>query len=181
MASPIGLRSPTGVVRLNPPMDTVIGVDDDLVMLAEDDVLIQLDATSRRRSTRAPSPHRCRCLARPRTPCCSAGTTARPKIVRLLDSFAEPGSRLVVASQHEDPTARLQSVLLNMRSDFGECDLNDRDALEKLDVGILRAPDRAVRRQLLSRSTPTPARWSPCCTCATCRRSWARPTRSSPR
>ena len=42
VCSPIGLRSAGGQVRLNPPMHTVIGVGDEVVMLAEDDVLIQL-------------------------------------------------------------------------------------------------------------------------------------------
>ena len=58
-----------------------------------------------------------------------------PKIVRLLDSFAEPGSRLVIASEHPDPTGPLQSILLNMAVDFVSCDLNDRAELEKLQVG----------------------------------------------
>jgi hypothetical protein len=58
-----------------------------------------------------------------------------PKIVRMLDSFAEPGSRLVIASQHPDPTGPLRATLLNMAEEFVSCDLNDRAELEKLQVG----------------------------------------------
>ena len=58
-----------------------------------------------------------------------------PKIVELLDSFAEPGSRLVVASRARGPDPPQRSTLLNITIGFVECDLNDRAALEKLDVG----------------------------------------------
>src|SRR3712207_8479852 len=37
---PVGLRSSAGAVRLNPPMDTVIEAEDQLVLLAEDDTKI---------------------------------------------------------------------------------------------------------------------------------------------
>ena len=134
VCSPIGLRSAGGQVRLNPPMHTVIGVGDEVVMLAEDDVLIQLTPQAAlvyesaiTAAAAAPSPA---------TDTLLLGWNHRgDEIVRMLDSFAEPGSRLVVASQHKDPTLRLQTVMLNSTLSFLECDLNDRNALEKLDLG----------------------------------------------
>jgi ion channel POLLUX/CASTOR len=131
---PIGLRSSAGVVRLNPPMDTEIQADDDLVLLAEDDTKI-IDATESApihdSAITALAP-----LPPPATHTLMLGWNHRgPKIVRLLDSFAEPGSRLVIASEHPDPTGPHESTLLNMSVESVSCDLNDRAELEKLQVG----------------------------------------------
>jgi ion channel POLLUX/CASTOR len=131
---PIGLRSGAGVVRLNPAMDARVQADDDLVLLAEDDTKITAatDPVPIHESAvtgLAPVPP-------PATHTLMLGWNHRgPKIVRLLDSFAEPGSRLVIASEHPDPTGPLRSILLNMAVDFVRCDLNDRAELEKLQVG----------------------------------------------
>jgi len=131
---PVGLRSAVGVVRLNPPMDIRVQADDDLVLLAEDDTKI-IPATDpapiHESAITAVAP-----LPPPATHTLMLGWNHRgPKIVRMLDSFAEPGSRLVIASEHPDPTGPLQSILLNMALDFVSCDLNDRAELEKLQVG----------------------------------------------
>ena len=131
---PIGLRSSTGVVRLNPPMHTMIQADDDLVLLAEDETRITSALQSEpivEEAITALAP-----LQPPATNTLMLGWNHRgPKIVRLLDSFAEPGSRLVIASEHSDPTVTQQSPLLNLSVDFVRCDLNDRAELEKLQIG----------------------------------------------
>ena len=132
--SAIGLRSADGHVRLNPPMDTVITAGDQVIVLAEDDVLIKLagQPVSRDESViTALAP-----LSPPATNTLLLGWNHRgPKIIRLLDQYAEPGSRLVVASEHPDPTDDLLPSLLNTSIGFVTCDLNDRAQLEKLDVG----------------------------------------------
>ena len=103
--SAIGLRSADGHVRLNPPMDTVITAGDQVIVLAEDDVLITLAGQPVPRdesviTALAPLPP-------PATNTLLLGWNHRgPKIIRLLDQYAEPGSRLVVASEHPDPTGR---------------------------------------------------------------------------
>ena len=131
---PIGLRSRAGVVRLNPPMDAEVQADDALVLLAEDDTKITPATESapiHEGAITALAP-----LALPATHTLMLGWNHRgPKIVRLLDSFAEPGSRLVIASGHPDPTDPLQPILLNMTVGHVRCDLNDRAELEKLQVG----------------------------------------------
>ena len=131
---PIGLRSASGSVRLNPPMDLRVQADDDLVLLAEDDSKI-IAATE-------PAPIHASVITAlaplppPATHTLMLGWNHRgPKIVRMLDSFAEPGSRLVIASEHPDPTGPLRATLLNMAVEFVSCDLNDRAELEKLQVG----------------------------------------------
>jgi hypothetical protein len=132
--SPIGLRTAAGQVRLNPPMETLISAGDQIVVLAEDDVLIKL--TTRPAAVHEGAITALQPVPSPPSETLLLGWNQRgAKIVRLLDSFAEPGSRLVVATQHGDPTAKLQSCLTNTTISYVECDLNDRDSLEKLDVG----------------------------------------------
>ncbi len=132
--SAIGLRSATGQVRLNPPMDTVIMAGDQIIVLAEDDVLITLAGRPV-----PPDPSVITAmtpLPPPATNTLLLGWNHRgPKIIKLLDQYAEPGSRLVVASERSDPTGDLGPALLNTSIGFVRCDLNDRAELEKLDVG----------------------------------------------
>ena len=132
--SAIGLRQADGTVRLNPPMDTRISAGDHVIVLAEDDVLIKL-------ADRAVAPDERAITALTPLPPPAANTLVLgwnhrgPKIIRLLDRYAEPGSRLVVASEHADPTGDLGPALLNTSIGFVRCDLNDRAELEKLNVG----------------------------------------------
>jgi ion channel POLLUX/CASTOR len=115
-------------------MDAEVQADDDLVLLAEDDTKITPatePAPIHESAITALAP-----LPPPATHTLMLGWNHRgSKIVRLLDSFAEPGSRLVIASEHPDPTGPLQSTMLNTTVDYVRCDLNDRAELEKLQVG----------------------------------------------
>jgi voltage-gated potassium channel Kch len=131
---PIGIRSADGAVWLSPPMEATIQPDDDLVLIAEDDTKIipaEESAAIDEGAITALTP-----LPPPASHTLMLGWNHRgPKIVRLLDSFAEPGSRLVIASEHADPFAQRRPPLLNLSVDFVSCDLNDRLELEKLQVG----------------------------------------------
>ena len=132
--SAVGLRQADGQVLLNPPMDTLISAGDHVIVLAEDDVMIKLADR-----TVLPDEHAITALTPlppPATNTLILGWNHRgPKIIRLLDRYAEPGSRLVVASERIDPTGDLGPALLNTSIGFVSCDLNDRAELEKLDVG----------------------------------------------
>src|SRR5690606_37303715 len=96
---PSGLRRADGTVLLNPPMDTVIRTDDEVIVLAEDDLLIRLasdpappvkEAAIATATPRAPEPERTLML----------GWNHRaPKIIELLDAFLAPGSALTVAGR----------------------------------------------------------------------------------
>ncbi len=101
---PAGLRRADGTVLLNPPMDTVIRADDEMLLLAEDDLLIRLaggqgppvhETAISTAVARAPVPERTLML----------GWNHRaPKIIELLDEFLAPASELVVAAPRADPT-----------------------------------------------------------------------------
>lgn len=131
---PAGLRRGDGTVLLNPPMDTVIRADDEIIILAEDDLLIRLasgPAPAVREeaigapTAREPVPERTLML----------GWNHRaPKIIELLDEFLAPASELVVAAPREDPTGGLAPAA-NLKVDFVRAEPTDRPSLESLDVG----------------------------------------------
>jgi hypothetical protein len=57
-----------------------------------------------------------------------------PKIISLLDAFAQPGSALDVAAFRDDPRKQLTDPA-NLTMGFTNCDPTDRAALEALDAG----------------------------------------------
>nr|WP_312032920.1 potassium transporter TrkA [Actinomadura latina] len=131
---PSGLRRGDGTVLLNPPMDTVISADDEVIILAEDDLLISLaggsgpavrEAAIGTATVREPVPERTLML----------GWNHRaPKIIELLDEFLAPASELVVAAPREDPTGELAAPA-NLKIDFIRAEPTERPSLESLDVG----------------------------------------------
>ncbi|WP_443098375.1 CASTOR/POLLUX-related putative ion channel [Actinomadura chokoriensis] len=156
---PAGLRRGDGTVLLNPPMDTVIRADDEIIVLAEDDLLIRLSggpAPSVREeaistaTAREPVPERTLML----------GWNHRaPKIIELLEEFLAPSSELVVAAPREDPTADLAPAA-NLKIDFVRAEPTERPSLESLDVGSFQKvivlsdaghdPDHADARTLVT-------------------------------
>ncbi|MFB9832378.1 CASTOR/POLLUX-related putative ion channel [Actinoallomurus acaciae] len=130
---PIGLRRGDGVVTVNPPMDTVIDAGDEVIVVAEDDLMVRYAKTSPEiveeviTTTTAEPPVPARTLL--------VGWNNRaPKIIGLLDGFAHPGSILDVAAPHVDPRDGLPAPS-NLTVGFTRCDPTDRSALERLDVG----------------------------------------------
>ncbi|WP_116026546.1 CASTOR/POLLUX-related putative ion channel [Thermomonospora umbrina] len=130
---PVGLRRPDGGVLVNPPMDTVIAADDEVIVLAEDDLLIRrarerpavVEAAIATAVRRDPAPARTLVI----------GWNHRaPKIIRLLDEFVEAGSGLTVTGLCEDPRDDLED-LRNLTIDFVPGDPTVRATLEGLDVG----------------------------------------------
>ncbi|MEU7899704.1 potassium transporter TrkA [Nonomuraea sp. NPDC049152] len=132
-ATVIGLRRPSGVV-LNPPMDTVIGKDDQVIVIAHDDSLIHLasDAASYEEKDMAKAG-----AVRPETErTLILNWNARAEhIVRYLDGYVAPGSVLDVAADHPKAGTGL-SGLRNLTVNVKECDTTDRYALEALGVGL---------------------------------------------
>lgn len=92
----IGVRAADGTVDLNPPMDHVVAEDDELVLLAVDDSEIAF-----RLPPRLPEPATAVTAAlapsRPHHVVVFGWNAVGPAIVRELDGFLPPGSRLTVA------------------------------------------------------------------------------------
>ncbi|WP_433453658.1 CASTOR/POLLUX-related putative ion channel [Streptomyces sp. CA-142005] len=130
---PVGLRRSAGEVLVNPAMDTVIGAGDQMILVAEDDLLIRPAETApaiiESAITSAPSqpPTLDRTLL--------IGTTSRAtKLVGLLDSFVEQGSVLDIASP-QPPREELREGLENVTVGYKHCEPTRRSSLEALDLG----------------------------------------------
>lgn len=136
-ATLIGLRR-RGRVKLNPSGDTRFEPGDELILIAEDDSTIQL----------APSPLR---PAAPRTIARPVRRRIRPervlvigwnargiKIVKELDNYVAPGSRLQVAAAQPDVEPRVKALadeLSNLHTAYQICEPTDRGSLETLGIG----------------------------------------------
>jgi len=136
-ATLIGLRR-RGRVKLNPRPDIRIETGDEMILIAEDDSKIQL----------APSPVRPgapRAIARPVRRAIRPervlviGWNARGvKIVKELDNYVAPGSRLQVAAAHPDGEPRVKALaaeLTNLHTAYQLCEPTDRGSLETLSIG----------------------------------------------
>lgn len=130
---PVGIRTSDGTVAVNPPMDTVIADDDEMILLAEDDTLIRLAGappaiTEAAIVTGEPQPE-----APTRTLLIGWNDRA-VTIISLLDGFAEPGSTLDIAAPHDDPRPDLAPPR-DLTIGFIACDPTSRAALERLKPG----------------------------------------------
>lgn len=134
-ASVIGLRRPDGVV-LNPHSDTVIGADDQIIVIAHDDSHVRLAAgkpsVDESAIVEAPSqtPEPARTLL-------LNWNGRAERIVRYLDAYVAPGSVLEIAADHPKAGSGLAG-LCNLTVNVKDCDTTDRYALESLGVGLFR-------------------------------------------
>lgn len=130
---PMGLHTADGRILVNPPMDTVIGAEDAVILVAEDDLLIRL--------TQNPAPVRAEAIAaapgstRVADRTLLIGWNSRvAKIIGLLDTFAEPGSALDIASPHR-PEDDLAVPRAHLTVGHKRCEPTSRRSLEALDPG----------------------------------------------
>lgn len=136
-ATLIGLRR-RGRVTLNPRADTRIEADDELILVAEDDSTIRLASQPVR-------PGAPRAIVRPRRRAVRPervlviGWNARGvKIVKELDNYVAPGSRLQVAAAHRDGEPRIKALAAELRhlhTAYQVCETTDRGSLETLAIG----------------------------------------------
>lgn len=132
-ASVIGLRRPSGVV-LNPPSDTMINADDQVIVIAHDDSHVRLaagkpsldEAAIVAAERQAPEPERTLLLN---------WNGRAEQIVRYLDAYVAPGSVMEIAADHPKAGSNLAG-LRNLTVNVKDCDTTDRFALESLGVGL---------------------------------------------
>ncbi|WP_258052944.1 potassium transporter TrkA [Streptomyces sp. Ru73] len=126
---PVGLRRRTGEMLVNPPMDTVIGAGDQLLVVAEDDLLIRLadtrpeivGAAIASAAGERPVPDRTLVI----------GWNSRaPKIVKLLDRLVEPGSVVDIASTRRPAEDLFTGRLENLTVGHKHCVPTRRSSLE---------------------------------------------------
>ncbi len=131
----IGLMQHGGAPVLNPPMDTVIGPDDKLVVISQDDDTIHvatpgipdLDALADN-PTHVRKPERTLILG---------WNWRTPLIVRELDNYVVKGSEVVVVADDDSPRAeleRLSGIAQNQTVTFQVGDTTDRRLLDSLQI-----------------------------------------------
>ncbi|MGW1838507.1 CASTOR/POLLUX-related putative ion channel [Streptomyces sp. NPDC002067] len=153
---PVGLRRENGEVQVNPPMDAVVSAKDEILVLAEDDLLIRraqqrpdvVETAMTAGSGGEPAPDHTLVI----------GWNSRAaKIISLLDRLVEPGSLVDVAAPRE-PAALPREGLENLATGFRRCEPTHRPSLEALgldryrhiivltddDIGSDRADDRTL-------------------------------------
>lgn len=127
---PIGLHRADGEVLVNPAMDTVIGREDRLLMVAEDDLLIKAAATR----PRIVRPAMATAAGRPPVPdrTLLIGWNSRAeKIIAQLDLLVKPGSVVDIAAPRP-PREEANRELKNLTVGFKYCEPTRRPSLEAL-------------------------------------------------
>ncbi|PRQ09234.1 CASTOR/POLLUX-related putative ion channel [Enhygromyxa salina] len=138
----LGLRDASGRVVLNPAMDRVIAVGEQLVLIAADDDQIHAAETPWPESSAtveavgAVEATKVSASAAPARTLILGWSTRVPSIVRGIDAYAAPGSELLVVSTNPDAEAVLATlapsltrVALTHRSD----NMSDRRVIDSLD------------------------------------------------
>ena len=128
---PIGLHHGAGVVTLNPSSDLLVGDDDQIILVAEDDLLMQLADEPAPIVEEAIIAE----IVQPEHPdrTLLLGWNSRgPKILDLLDRLVVAGSTVDIASTAQ-PNAR--NGYANLTIGHRSCDPTSRASLEALDLG----------------------------------------------
>jgi voltage-gated potassium channel Kch len=136
-ATLIGLRR-RGRVRLNPRTDIRIDPGDELILLAEDDSMIRLAPAPLRPGAPRAIARPVRRMVRPERVLVIGWNARGVKIVKELDNYVAPGSRLQVAAAHPDVEPRVKALtakLRNLHTAYQFCEPTDRDSLETLGIG----------------------------------------------
>ena len=133
----VGLRSAKGSVKLNPPMTTVIADGDEVIAISEDDDTVRLSALKEVPiSTEAirPAP---RIEQSPEQVLILGWNQRAVAIIRELDKYAAPGSKVAVLADCEDgeaAVARCRPDLINQVVTFTKGDTTYRSTLDALDL-----------------------------------------------
>jgi voltage-gated potassium channel Kch len=132
----IGLVSPEGQVRLNPPMDTIIAPGSRAIIIAEDDAAVRIgnpsapvDETLLRASHERP--------AQPERVLLLGWNRRAPIIAYELSRYVAPGSVLTIAADTPDldaVVANLSVASANLSVQYGRIDTTSRAALTALDI-----------------------------------------------
>ncbi|WP_189220612.1 CASTOR/POLLUX-related putative ion channel [Streptomyces ruber] len=131
---PAGLRRSHGEVLLNPAMDTVVEPGDQVLLIADDDLLIRLAETRpavvESAITSAPSRS-----PKPDATLLIGNNSRAAKLIALLDSFVQPGSTLDVAAPRPPREELLEHDLDNLSVGYKHCEPTRRSSLEALNLG----------------------------------------------
>lgn len=132
----LGIRFPDGSIKINPPMDTVFGVNDIVVAVSKDDDTIKLsgitpliDENSFNESKNAPQKNEHTLIL---------GWNKRGiSIIRELDNYLGKGSSVTIVSNEAPPGVEfdlLKKSLKNQKISFKSGIITHRETLDELDL-----------------------------------------------
>jgi voltage-gated potassium channel Kch len=136
-ATLIGLRR-HGRVMLNPRADIRVESGDELILIAEDDSMVRLAPTPVRPGAPRAITRPVRRRVRPERLLVIGWNARGVKIVKELDNYVAPGSRLQVAAAQPDAEQRVKALaaeLRNLHTAYQMCEPTDRGSLETLGLG----------------------------------------------
>lgn len=134
----IGIRRIDGAMLLNPPVDTVIGISDKLIVIAEDDI----DLVFTPNKTFVPQVLDEALMAKTvksrhvqKTIILGWNSNSRI-IVRELDNYVLPGSEILIVAEGEleESVKELDAKTTNQSVTFKKGDINDRNLLNTLNL-----------------------------------------------
>jgi ion channel POLLUX/CASTOR len=132
----IGLCPAGGLPRLNPPMDTRIAAGDRIIAISEDDDTVRLSGLARPAVDDAAIRHASSRPAAPESTLVLGWNWRAPLIVRELDAYVAPGSRMLVVGDLPDLAARIPADLLalgNIEVESRTASTTERRVLDGLD------------------------------------------------
>lgn len=132
----MGIRSAGNPAQLNPPMETGITADDNLVVIAEDDDKIFIDGKSAVQNELIKSIKGDN--TKPEKTLLMGWNWKAPSIIRELDNYVPKNSAITIvaaADGIEEKLDELSRELKNQKLTFLEGDITDRKNLESLDLG----------------------------------------------
>jgi voltage-gated potassium channel Kch len=133
---PVGLYHPNGTTKINPPMETPIGPEDRLVILAQDDSLIKLSNQSFQVNPAAVV-HSVRGPQAPERTLLLGWNGRAVRIIEQLDSYVTGGSTVDIVTDRSDvdmTVAQLSQRVRALSLRIKDGDVRDRNVLESLDV-----------------------------------------------
>jgi voltage-gated potassium channel Kch len=133
----IGLQPRGGAPRLNPPMDSVLGAGDQLIVISEDDDTIKLAGHRQppveprqivRTEPAPPKPERSLILG---------WNWRAPAIINELDHYVAPGSEITVVSSNAEAAGEIERLCAGLQHQKVTCltgDTTDRRTLDDLNT-----------------------------------------------
>jgi ion channel POLLUX/CASTOR len=134
----IGLKMANGTTKINPPMDTLIGKGDSIIAITKDDdtLIIKNDTTinihemaiTKEDREEKPTPENTLLL----------GWNNRALlIIRELNNYVAPGSKLKIACHYFDPKEDIENAsnsFGNLSISYVNADISDRKSLDALNI-----------------------------------------------
>jgi voltage-gated potassium channel Kch len=136
-SSLIGLRYANGGVKLNPPMDTIIQPDDQIIAISEDDDTIGVSMIQDYKIDRAAICEKHSNLPRPEHTLVLGWNQRGPTIIKELNSYVAPGSEVKVFANREASQMEADcdcKGIYNQQINFEQGDATNRRALDRLGI-----------------------------------------------